>query len=162
MPHRRLSTGRSGGGRRSDLRTGNRVVGCPARERVGATSPKPRAPTRIRCTETQNQALGHSVDVQTRSIASRSCLEWLLLLWPGGGGAESLAGGGRFSGGEVSAGQAHRYRGEAGRTLPSWTSPRACHHHHLRTACSQRQPAAPALCRLSASLGFTHRAAQEG
>ena len=62
-----------------------------------------------------------------------------------------MAGGGRFSGGEVNAGrgQAHRYGEEAGRTLPSWTSPRAC-HHHLRTACSQRRPADPALCRISA------------
>ena len=52
--------------RRSDLRTGNRVeVGCPAREREWAP-PSLSAPgtNTHRLHTTQNQALGHSLDLQ--------------------------------------------------------------------------------------------------
>ena len=91
------------------------MVGCPSCPRESGRHPLPSPGHQHAPAAHQNPKpdIRAFIPRGTRSIARRGCLEWLLLLQPAGAGAESLAGGGRFSGGEVSAGrgQAHRYGG---------------------------------------------------
>ena len=65
--------------RRSDLRTGNRVeVGCPARERVGATLSFCPGHQHTPAAHNPKPGIGAFIGPATRSIASRSCSDWLL------------------------------------------------------------------------------------